>query len=74
MCSYRQGKFACASHAFFVKKKSCRVVLDSTAESRDLSLCLGESMLCAKKEPILPLDGTGMVFLKVGIGMATELM
>lgn len=29
-------------------------------------------MLCARKEPILPLDRTGMVFLKDGIDRATE--
>lgn len=30
-------------------------------------------MLCARKEPILPFDRTGMVFLKYGIDVATEL-
>lgn len=30
-------------------------------------------MLCTRKDPILPLDRTGMVFLKDGIDMATEL-
>lgn len=58
---------------YLLRKKRCRVVLDSTSESLGLSLCLGESMLCARKEPILPLDRTGMAFLKDGIGMATEL-
>lgn len=58
--------------SFLLRKKSCRVVLDSIAESLGLSLCLRESMLCARKEPILPLDRTGMVFLKDGIDRATE--
>lgn len=55
------------------KKKSCRVVLGSIAESLGLSLYLGESMLCARKESIFHLDRTGMVFLKDGIDVATEL-
>lgn len=57
-------------HMPFLLRKNVAVVLDSTAESLGLSLCLGESMLCARKEP---LDRAGMVSLKVGIGVATEL-
>lgn len=73
MCPYRQGNFACASHAFCVKKKKLQSCSGQYTESLRLSLCLAKLMLCARKDPILPLDRTGMVFLKDGIYMATEL-
>lgn len=74
MYPYRQGKKCmCFTCLFCLEKKGCRAVLDSIAESLGLSVCLRESMPCARKEPILPLDRTGMVFLKDGIDVATEL-
>lgn len=56
------------------KKKSCRELsLDSTAESLGFSLCLGKSMLCARKGSILSPGRIGMLFLEDVIDMATEL-
>lgn len=56
------------------KKKSCRELsLDSIADSLSFSLCLGESILCARKGSILSPGRVGMLSLKDGIDMATEL-